>query len=339
VIKYGKPSQLNPNHVKKNIALIGAGSWGKNHLRNLYQLKVINSVVEKSDEIIAQREEEFPGLNFLHDEESILNSNEIQGVIIASPAESHYQITKKCLLHGKDVLVEKPMALCVKEGEELVQLAQDRHRILMVGHILQYHSAVTKLKQMIDQDELGSIRYIYSNRLNIGKLRTEENVLWSFAPHDISLILMLMNGEEPKKVTASGGAYINRDILDTTLTVLEFENGVKGHIFVSWLHPFKEQKLVVVGSKKMVVFDDISEEKLFIYPHTITWENGYIPVAKKAEYEVIPLEKKQPLKQELLHFIRCIETREKPRTDAREGLNVLKVLERAQRALKVKNED
>lgn len=317
----------------KNIGLIGAGAWGKNHLRNLYNIGVLHSVLETSDKIIAQRVKEFPDVKFVKDLNAFLKNDDLKGVVIAAPAELHYKLTKASLLAGKDVLVEKPLALNVKEGEELVKLTKDNKKILMVGHILQFHSAVLKLKEMIDSGELGQIRYIYSNRLNIGKLRTEENVLWSFAPHDISLIIMFMNGEEPLRVEAHGGSYINKDIFDTTMTTMEFKNGVKTHVFVSWLHPFKEQKLVVVGSEKMVVFDDVSKEKLFIYPHKIKWEQGKIPVAEKADYETIDIELKQPLEEELKHFAECINTRKTPRTDGQEGLTVLRVLEQAQSKL------
>ncbi|MCP4149644.1 MAG: Gfo/Idh/MocA family oxidoreductase [bacterium] len=319
--------------MKKNIALIGAGNWGKNHLRNLFQLGALNQVLETSDSIISARIVDFPDVTYVKEDRTILENDEIEGVVIAAPAELHYQLTKKYLLAGKDVLVEKPLALTVAEGQELVEIAGKKKRVLMVGHILQFHSAVIKLKELIDSGGLGQIRYIYSNRLNIGKLRTEENVLWSFAPHDISLILMLMGGEEPGKVSATGGAYLNPNIYDTTLTALEFKNGVKGHVFVNWLHPFKEQKLVVVGSDKMAVFDDISEEKLFIYPHKIMWEKGKVPVAKKADYNTVEFERKQPLAEELLHFCECIETRNAPKTDGHEALRVLKVLEKAQQSL------
>ena len=319
--------------MTQNIGLIGAGAWGKNHLRNLHNLGVLNCVLETSDEITKQRKSEFPEVNFITDEKLILENDDIKGVVIAAPAEMHYEITKRCLLAGKDVLVEKPLALKVKEGEELVEIAKNNKRILMIGHILQYHSAVIKLKELIDKGELGQIRYIYSNRLNIGKLRTEENVLWSFAPHDISLIIMLMGGEEPIRVEAHGGSYLNEGIFDTTITNVDFKNGVKGHVFVSWLHPFKEQKLVVVGSEQMAVFDDVSKEKLFLYPHKIQWEKGKIPVAKKEDYIIVDLELKQPLEEELKHFIDCIKTRKTPKTDGVEGLTVLKVLEEAQNKL------
>lgn len=318
---------------KKNIALIGAGNWGKNHLRDLNRLGVLQKVLENSTNIIAERKKDFPGVHFVTDEKEIIDDPGIRAVVIAAPAELHYELTKKYLLSGKDVLVEKPLALTVKQAEELINIAEKNSRILMVGHILQYHPAVIKLKELIDQGELGQTRYIYSNRLNIGKLRTEENVLWSFAPHDISLIIMFMDGEAPLKVSAFGGAYVRHSIADTTLTILEFKNGIKGHIFVSWLHPFKEQKLVVVGSEKMAVFDDVSNEKLFIYPHKIKWEKGKIPVAQKADFKVVEFEQKQPLKEELLHFIHCIETRKTPKTDGHEGLKVLSILERAEKQL------
>ena len=218
------------NKQEKNIGLIGAGAWGKNHLRNLYNLGILHCVLETSDKIVEQRVKDFPDVIFVNDLDSFLKKDDIKGVVIAAPAELHYKLTKACLVAGKDVLVEKPLALNVKEGEELVKIANENKRILMVGHILQYHSAVIKLKEMIDNGELGQIRYIYSNRLNIGKLRTEENVLWSFAPHDISLIIMFMNGEEPLQIQAHGGSYINNDIFDTTMTTMEFKNGVKKKI-------------------------------------------------------------------------------------------------------------
>lgn len=319
--------------MKKNIALIGAGHWGKNHLKNLHRLNVLHSVLEPSENIINQRKKDYPDVAYVKEASQVLDNPGIRAVVIAAPAAMHFELTKKCLLAGKDVLVEKPMALTVVEGRELIEIARKENRILMVGHILQYHAAVIKLKQFIDAGELGEIRYIYSNRLNIGKLRVEENVLWSFAPHDISLILMFMNGEEPVRVDAHGGAYVNPGIYDTTLTTLEFKNGVKSHIFVNWLHPFKEQKLVVVGSDKMAVFDDVSDEKLVIYPHKIDFINGDIPVARKVESYPVDFEMKEPLREELLHFMHCIETRQTPKTDGVEGLNVLKILERAEKKL------
>ena len=321
------------NNVDNFIALIGAGYWGKNLLRVLYELKVLHTVCEIDEKIITERKKVFPDVYYTTSYEEVLNNDKIKAVVIATPAVTHYEKVKQALLANKDVFVEKPLALKVEEGEELVKIAKERNRILMVGHILQYHPAVIKLKQIIKNGDLGKVHYIYSNRLNIGKLRTEENVLWSFAPHDISVILMLLE-EEPIKINAFGLAVLNKDIFDVTITTLEFKSGIKSHIFVNWLHPFKEQKLVVVGSKAMAVFDDISEEKLFIYPHRIEWKDGKIPVAQKAECYTVKVEHLEPLKEEMKHFVECVLERKQPRTDGREGLRVLRILNVCEEALR-----
>ena len=314
------------------IGLIGLGYWGKNILRNLNGLGVLHRACDTDPAILSELSNHYADIDFTPTPDEIINSHDIGAVVIATPATTHYRIVKESLLAGKDVFVEKPLAMTVREGEELVELAEREGRIVMVGHILHYHPAVIKLKEIISKGELGKIQYIYSNRLNIGKLRTEENILWSFAPHDISVILTLLE-EEPVTVAAFGGGYINRDICDTTLTTLEFRNGVKGHIFVSWLHPFKEQKLIVVGSKGMAVFDDVSDEKLLLYPHSIEWKEGKIPVAQKADYRAVPVEKGEPLKEELGHFLECIRQRKRPKTDGHEGVRVLRVLDAAENAL------
>ncbi|MBI5055558.1 MAG: Gfo/Idh/MocA family oxidoreductase [Nitrospirae bacterium] len=319
------------NHGKF-IGLIGLGYWGKNILRNLCEIGALHTACDSEPLILSERQERFRDINFTTSLDDVLNEPDIKAVAIATPAATHYDLVKQALLKGKDVFVEKPLALSVNEGEDLVALAKKENRVLMVGHILQYHPAVKKLKELIDSGELGKIQYIYSNRLNIGKLRTEENILWSFAPHDISVILMLL-GEEPVKVSAFGGDYLNSGVYDTTLTTLEFKNEIKSHIFVSWLHPYKEQRLIFVGSKAMAVFDDVSEEKLFVYPHKIEWKNGKIPVAHKADYDVVPVEKGEPLKQELEHFADCVLWRKRPVTDGVEGLKVLKILDAAQKGL------
>lgn len=309
----------------KFIGIIGVGYWGKNVFRNLYELGILRMVCDSDPEVISGLRKDYPNLDYTLSFEEELRNPEIKAIAIATPAASHYELVKKALLTGKDVFVEKPLTLNVKEGEELVAIAQKQKKILMVGHLLLYHPAIIKLKELIHHGTLGKIQYIYSNRLNIGKLRTVENILWSFAPHDISVILMLLE-KEPIKVFAFAGDYLNRGIYDTTLTVLEFQNGVKGHIFVSWLHPYKEQRLVVVGSEAMAVFDDMTEEKLFLYQHKIEWKNGSIPVAHKAPYQVIEFKNKEPLKLELEHFIQCVKERRTPRSDGEEGLKVLKIL-------------
>lgn len=317
---------------EKFLGLIGLGYWGKNILRNLYELGVLHTACDSDPCTIADRKKLFPDTNYTTSFEEMLSNPDIKAVAIATPAATHYGYVKQALFAGKDVYVEKPLALTVRDGQEIVDIAEKGKRVLMVGHILQYHPAVIKLKEIITAGKLGRVEYIYSNRLNIGKLRTEENILWSFAPHDISVIVMLLK-EEPATVTAFGGDYLNKGIYDTTLTTLGFKNGVKGHIFVSWLHPYKEQKLIVVGSKAMAVFDDLSKEKLFLYPHKIEWKDGKIPVAQKVDYQVIPVEDGEPLKLELSHFAECVFQRKRPRTDGVEGLKVLKILELAENSL------
>jgi UDP-2-acetamido-3-amino-2,3-dideoxy-glucuronate N-acetyltransferase len=240
-------------------------------------------------------------------------------------------MAKRALLAGKDVFVEKPLALDVTEGAELVRIAADRNRILMVGHILRYHPAVRELQRLIHTGALGRLEYIYSNRLNIGKIRAEENILWSFAPHDISVLLGLL-GEEPQTVSCEGGSYLNSDVPDVTLSQFGFANGVRAHVFVSWLHPFKEQRLVVVGSEQMAVFDDTAAEKLVLYPHRVEWKDR-VPTAVKAEAVAVPLAEEEPLRNECQEFLTCIETRRTPLTDGNEGLRVLNVLRACQQAL------
>ncbi|MBW2602849.1 MAG: Gfo/Idh/MocA family oxidoreductase [Deltaproteobacteria bacterium] len=314
-----------------SIAVIGSGYWGKNLVRNFYQLGVLKLICDKNENIVNQFKKQYTDVETCLDLEEILSNEDIKAVVVATPAETHFTVSHKALSAGKHVFVEKPLALTEEEGRQLVNLAGQNDLILMVGHILHYHPALIKLKELINSGELGKIQYLYSNRLNIGKIRNEENILWSFAPHDISVILMLL-GEMPESVYATGGSYLQRKIPDTTLTTMDFPSGVKAHIFVSWLHPYKEQKLVVVGDKKMAVFDDVSEEKLLLYHHRIDWLDR-IPVASKEEAEVVPVHMEEPLKAECLHFLECIENKQQPRTDGQEGLRVLKILQASQASL------
>ncbi|WHZ28980.1 MAG: UDP-2-acetamido-3-amino-2,3-dideoxy-D-glucuronic acid acetyltransferase [Nitrospira sp.] len=321
-------------HEETNIkvAVVGAGYWGKNLVRNFANLKTLAAVCDSDAERLVPFSEQYPSVNLFHSYSDVLRDDTIHGVAIATPAEMHADTVRKALLAGKDVFVEKPLCLSVEEGKELVVLAKKHNRILMVGHLLWYHPAVLRLKELIRQGELGRIQYIYSNRLNLGKIRREENILWSFAPHDISVILGLLN-EMPDLVMAQGGNYLHEQIADVTISLLSFPSGVKAHIFVSWLHPFKEQKLIVVGDRKMAVFDDMEmKDKLLLYPHSIHWKDN-IPIANKADAQPVELDQEEPLRAECQHFLRCITTRTKPRTDGEEGLRVLSVLQRCQEAL------
>jgi UDP-2-acetamido-3-amino-2,3-dideoxy-glucuronate N-acetyltransferase len=276
---------------------------------------------------------EFPGPRGVFTYEDAFSDDDVRGVAIATPAATHGELARAALLAGKDVYVEKPLCLSTREGRELVELARELGRVLMVGHLLWYHPVVLELARLIREGELGRVRYIYSNRLNMGKLRQEENVLWSFAPHDVSVILGLV-GAVPESVQAQGGNFLHEQIADTTVSMLTFATGLRAHIFVSWLHPFKEQKLVVVGDRKMAVFNDTVgwEDKLHLYDHSVAWKD-HAPVARKGEAQRVAVEPREPLRAECEHFIECIETRATPRTDGEEGLRVLEVLNACQRAL------
>src|SRR3989454_992709 len=316
---------------KINVAVVGVGYWGRNIVRNFHELGALALLCDAERSVEEGCRHEYGSVRFCRDFSTVLSDPSIAAVALATPAVTHYEMAKAALEAGKDVLVEKPLAIDVKQGEDLVELAAAKRRILMVGHILRYHPAVLKLQELIQEGALGQINYVYSNRLNIGKIRPEENILWSFAPHDISVMLSLLN-EMPNRVTCQGGAYLARHIFDVTLSHFDFPSGVQAHIFVSWLHPVKEQRLVVVGSEMMAVFDDTAEHKLRLYPHRVEWKNR-VPTAVKANAENVALEDREPLRSECEHFVECVTSRRSPASDGAEGLRVLRVLDACQRAL------
>ncbi len=317
----------------KTIAVAGAGYWGSNLVRNYYQMGVLRRVCDSSNEILSAVVKDYPDLDVTTNYEEILTDKAVKAVVISLPAEYHYKYAESALRSGKDVFVEKPLALELDHAKMLNRIALEGNRILMVGHLLRYHPAFLKIKEIIDNGELGRIQYIYSTRLSLGKIRREENALWSFAPHDISMILALCN-EMPDKVIAVGHSYLHKQLADVTTTHLSFPSGINSHIFVSWLHPFKEQKLIIIGEKKMAVFEDTQpwDKKITLYPHSIKWQKG-MPIPDKGNPEYVPVEAKEPLREECLHFLNCIETRETPMTDGQEGYRVLEVLDRAQKSL------
>jgi UDP-2-acetamido-3-amino-2,3-dideoxy-glucuronate N-acetyltransferase len=319
--------------VYANVAVIGNGYWGKNLVRNFFQLGALRTVCDGNPSLAEDARTRYPGIQICGEYQEVLNDDAIRGVVLATPAVLHFEMAKRALLAGKDVYVEKPLALNVAEGGQLVDLAARNGRILMVGHILQYHPAVRKLQELIRAGDLGRLEYIYSNRLNMGKIRAEENILWSFAPHDISVLISLL-GEVPYSVSCEGGSYLGQDVADVTLSQFKFANGVRAHVFVSWLHPFKEQRLVVVGSEKMAVFDDTATEKLVLYPHRVEWKDR-VPTAVKADSVPVPIESSEPLANECREFLECIESRRTPLTDGHEGLRVLRVLDACQESMAV----
>ncbi|NLB60500.1 MAG: Gfo/Idh/MocA family oxidoreductase [Lentisphaerae bacterium] len=315
----------------KQVAVVGAGYWGKNLVRNFHELGALGHICDADTQLLAGFRKQYPEVATGSDFQQLLGDQGIRALAIATPAVTYYELATLALLAGKDVFVEKPLALDSAQGARLVQLAEQEGRILMVGHILHYHPAVIKLQELVAAGALGKILHLYSQRLNLGKIRTEENVLWSFAPHDISVILALLN-MKPEKVACRGGAYLQTGTPDMIMGQLTFAGGISAHIFASWLHPFKEQRLVVVGSQQMAVFDDTATHKLLLYPHTITWKNGR-PLATKAEPTPVELEAKEPLKEECRHFLACLATRATPKTSGAEGLRVLEVLNACQRSL------
>jgi UDP-2-acetamido-3-amino-2,3-dideoxy-glucuronate N-acetyltransferase len=225
------------------------------------------------------------------------------------------------------------MALTLEDAERMNAVADQTKSILMVGHLLEYHPAVLKLRDLIDSSELGEINYVYSNRLNFGKVRTEENALWSFAPHDVAVILRLI-GQSPIEVSATGGSYLTKGLADVTVSNMRFSDETRAHVFVSWLHPFKEQRLVVVGDKKMAIFNDVAPygEKLLLYPQTVEFD-GKVPVLKKEDFEPIEYPDAEPLREECRHFLDCVTNRTKPLTDVHSGIEVLKVLHACQSSI------
>lgn len=311
--------------------VVGVGYWGKNLARNLHDLGALVGICDTDLTILTEQASQYGGVRSYRHYDEVLSDKTVDVVVLASPAAAHESMAREALLAGKDVFVEKPLALSSAAGEKLASLAEEKDRILMVGHLLRYHPAVVKLKEMVDEGELGKIQYIYSNRLNLGKIRVEENILWSFAPHDISVILALLE-EMPTGAHAQGGNYLHHDVADATVSLLSFRSGVRAHIFVSWLHPFKEQRLVVVGDRQMAVFSDTERDKLVVYPHSITWKRRS-PVPEPADAISVDFDDTEPLQLECQHLLECVATRRPPLTDGWEGVRVLRVLEDCQAGL------
>ena len=328
-----KPRQRSADATAiPQVAVIGCGYWGQNLVRVFHSLQALRIVCENVPARADVSRKLAPSVPISEQLVEVLADADVEAVVIATPAETHAGIAARALAAGKHVLVEKPLALTYRDGLQLVQQADAAGLVLMVGHILEYHPAVIELVRRARSGELGDIQYIYSNRLNLGKVRTEENILWSFAPHDVAVMLRIV-GSMPYEVSATGGAYLQPNIADVTVTNLLFDRGVRGHIFVSWLHPYKEQRLVVVGSKGMAVFDDVSKDrKLVIYDQGIEWIDGQ-PVPRKKDGEVVALASDEPLREEARHFLQAITNGTRPLTDGESGLSVLQVLQSAQRSL------
>ncbi len=324
------------------IAVVGAGAWGKNHIRVFSEIPNVHLkyICDSDPSRLNKLQKSYPQTKMVENLSPILQDPEIKGIVIASSAVSHFPLAKESLLAGKDVLVEKPMALNVEDAEEMVRIAEEKKRILMVGHLLIYHPVVDRLKEMIASEELGRINYIYTQRVNLGVIRQDENALWSFAPHDLSVILKLLN-ERPVVVSAHGESYIQKNIEDVVFLSLHFSDGKMANIHLSWLDPHKVRKITIVGSKKMVVFDDMeASEKLKIYDKgvgSLSYDSyGEYLSLRFGDITIPNIKMGEPLRAEAEHFIRCIESREKPKTGGRDGLEVVKILVAAQKSLEQK---
>lgn len=314
----------------KRICVIGAGRWGQNHIKTLAQMGVLAAILEENKERAEEIKKNYSGCYFCNNlEEAILQRYD--GYVVATPAETHYKIGKQLLNNGLHVLIEKPMTLHSEEAEDLVKTARAKSSSLMVGHVLLFHPAIRKIKELLLQNKIGQLYYAYSTRLNLGTVRTEENVFWSFAPHDISVLNYLI-GTTPLHIQAKGAKFLQDKIFDLTMTQFEYVDNVHAHIHVSWLHPFKEQRLVLVGSKGMISFDDSNADKEILFYDKHIDIVGGIPIKVDKATEVIPYEKRAPLTEELTYFVENL-GKEIKIANGMSGWEVVKILEDVQRLI------
>ena len=316
------------------ICVIGAGRWGINHIKTLSELRVLGGVVDIDLEKIKSIRENYPKVISFDNLDKAFGEN-FDGFVVATPPSTHFEITKSVLYKNKPVLVEKPLTLSLKEGQKLKDICDNLNGTLMVGHLLLFHPAIEKMKALIEDNIIGDIQYIYSNRLNLGVVRKEENVFWSFAPHDISLF-QYFNDSFPLEVHSDGTAFIQKNIHDTTITYLKYPNGVHGHIYVSWLHPFKEHRIVIIGSKGSLYFEDSPQKKLLLYDKKIDSKPDKILLTSKPPRS-IEFDQTKPLTNELKYFIDVINGKQLQKSKIKEGLDVVKILKLASDSLENKN--
>lgn len=322
------------------IGQVGLGAWGKNLLRNFTMLNQchVKMACDTDASQCAKTSEMFSGVVLTNKYEDIVGDDKIEAVVIATPPATHYQMAAKAIEAGKDVFVEKPLASDIDEGKRLVELAEKHDRILMVGHIMEYHPASLLLKQYVEDGVLGEVYYLYSSRINLGKVRDIENSLWSFAPHDISLIMFLLN-KYPSRVTATGSSYLQKSIEDVCFMTMHFDDKTMAHVHVSWLDPHKERKLTIVGSKRMVVFDDTrASEKVWLYDKGVDTKLDYTTYGEYMSLRIgditLPhVPSGEPLRLECMHFLDCVQNHKRPRSDGDDGLQVLSILQAAQNSL------
>lgn len=329
---------------KKRLALVGAGGWGRNIARSLRKVRhvLFHAVCDPQAETLARLEDVGPETRRIADFDRLLADPALDAVIVATPPDTHGALAAAALRAGKDVLVEKPLALRVDDATELVRLAAAKTRVLMVGHLLLYHPAIEKLRQLLEAGELGAIHYFTSQRLNLGVIRSRENALWSLAPHDVSVILHLA-GELPATITAQGAAYVRPGVEDVAFLQLSFPSGRMAAVHVSWLDPHKERRLTVVGDRKMAVFDDMQPtEKLRIYDRGVD-RPDYLPYGDALTLRfgdiVIPkIDAVEPLVAECQHFVDRCHDRKKPLAHGESGVDVVRVLTAAAESLRRRGE-
>ena len=302
------------------IAVIGAGNWGINLVRNLSELSVLSHVVEKNSELTNQIEKDFPEAQCLENYDSLIN-DEIDAVAIATPAQSHFDIASKFLETGKDVFIEKPMTLSSKEAEGLVSIAEENNSILMVGHMLMYQPAITFIKSYLDEGHIGKIYHIHQERLKLGRVRTAENVVWSLGVHDIAVLLYLV-GAAPNKVNFSGHCGVQEDIEDDAYVHMSFEQGTIAHLHSSWIWPTDSRCMRIIGSKGMLVYDE-HKQSVTLHKKGIGQNLENLDQGEEVIFEG----SSQPLRLEMEHFIDCIKSRKRPISDGNNGLEVIRVLE------------
>ena len=333
---------MNKHFRPVTVGVIGIGSWGKNLVRNYDEMPEadLRYVCDLDPKRIAHARCQYPAAHVAQEFATLLEDPELEAVVIATDAASHYDLSKAALEAGKDVYVEKPLVLKSGDAEDLVRIASEGNRILMVGHLLEYHPVVERLRHMVVHNELGErIFYIYTQRLNLGTVRHDENALWNFAPHDISSIMYLL-GRKPIEVSARGQSYLQPGIEDVVFMVLNFGERVIAHIHVSWLDPHKTRRMTLVGSEKMAVFDDgETTEKLRIYDKGAKINTDYSTFAEYVGLRfgdiTLPyIKTAEPLRLECLHFLDCVRHRTQPRSDGLDGLAVVRVLEAAEKSLK-----
>lgn len=315
----------------KNIAVIGCGYWGKNLVRNFHELGVLAAVCDPVETVAKTFSEQYhvPARSW----EEILNDTSIHGVVLAVPVPLHAKLCIEALEAGKDVFVEKPLALTEAEGLSIKATLQKTSRILLVGHLFQYYPAIEVIHKFITSDNIGALRCIRAHWFNFGIIRSTENALWSIAPHAFSVVNSLVQ-DDIRSITARGQCFFRDKLVDRADVSIIYHSGVHAEVCVSWIHPFKERKLIACGTEGMLVFDDMlpPEQKLQLYRH-IYARNGQSVIAKKADPENVPLPSTEPLKAECQHFIDCMQSRQQPRTNIDEGLAVLHMLQLAQESL------